>query len=230
MLRNKKSGVSVKIGLFIGILFAFVFTSGNLFAHTINYSFSNFTPSEVGLVYLKMGFTHILPFGFDHVLFILGLYFFNSKLKSVIWQATAFTVAHCITLILTVYGYIHPISSVVEPIIALSILLLAVENIFAKEYKWYRILIVFGFGLFHGCGFASALAETGLPVNNITLALLTFNLGVELGQVAVILLLWGLVGKWHSDKVWYKSRIVVPVSLCIGAVALYWTIERAFLN
>ena len=144
-------------------------------AHTVNYEMANVAPTEVGWYYLVMGFNHILPSGFDHVLFILGLFFFNSKLKSVIWQATAFTVAHSITLILAVYGYIHPISSVVEPVIALSIVLLAFENIFATEYKWYRILIVFAFGLFHGCGFASSLAETGLPENNYLLALISFN-------------------------------------------------------
>ena len=147
---------------------------------------------------------------------------------TVIWQATAFTVAHCITLMLAIYDYIHPISSIVEPIIALSILLLALENIFATEHKWYRVLIVFGFGLVHGCGFASALGEVGLPENNFMLALLTFNLGVELGQVAVIFLAWLLIGKWFSDKLWYKKRIVIPVSLGIGSFALYWTIERAF--
>ncbi len=212
------------------LLMGLLFSSGSLFAHTVNYSLSNLSHTEVGFVYLKMGFAHILPFGFDHVLFILGLFFFNSKLKSVIWQATAFTIAHCITLILAMYGYIHPISSVVEPIIALSILLLAIENIFATEYKWYRVLIVFGFGLFHGCGFASALAEAGLPENNFMLALLTFNLGVEVGQITVILLAWLLIGKWFNDKSWYKKRIVIPISLCIGSIALYWTIERAFFS
>lgn len=215
-----------KIVLVIGLLFS----TESIFAHTVNYTLGHLSNTEVGLVYLKMGFAHILPFGFDHLLFILGLFFFNSKLKSVIWQATAFTVAHCITLILAIYGYIHPISSVVEPIIALSILLLAIENIFATEHKWYRVLIVFGFGLFHGCGFASALGEAGLPENNFMLALLTFNLGVELGQIAVILSAWLLIGKWFIDKTWYKNRIVVPISLCIGSIALYWTIERAFFS
>lgn len=228
MHKNNIHWLSSRRLLFPVLLIILLFSTGNLFAHTVNYALNNLSHTEVGWVYLKMGFTHILPFGFDHVLFILGLFFFNSKLKSVIWQATAFTVAHCITLILAMYGYIHPISSVVEPIIAFSILLLAVENIFATEYKWYRILIVFGFGLFHGCGFASALADAGLPENNYLLSLLTFNLGVELGQITVILAAWLLIGKWYSNKIWYKKRIVIPISLCIGSIALYWTIERAF--
>ena len=216
-----------KVTIFI-VLVVLLISPINLWAHTINYAFNDLSNAEVGWVYLGMGFTHILPYGFDHVLFILGLFFFNSELKTVIWQATAFTVAHCITLMLAIYDYIHPISSIVEPIIALSILLLALENIFATEHKWYRVLIVFGFGLVHGCGFASALGEVGLPENNFMLALLTFNLGVELGQVAVIFLAWLLIGKWFSDKLWYKKRIVIPVSLGIGSFALYWTIERAF--
>ncbi len=200
----------------------------NCFAHTINYDFSTMSDSEVGLVYLKMGFTHILPLGLDHVLFILGLFFLNPKLKTVIWQATAFTVAHCITLGLAIYGVIHPLNSVIEPIIALSILFLAIENIFYSELKWWRVLIVFGFGLIHGCGFASALTEVGLPENNYMLALGTFNIGVELGQITVILAAWLLVGKWFAEKKWYRSRIVIPVSVCIGCLALYWTIERTF--
>jgi hypothetical protein len=199
-------------------------------AHTVNYDFSSMTNSEVGLLYLKMGFAHILPMGLDHVLFILGLFFLNPRLKTVIWQATAFTVAHCITLGLAVYGVIHPISSIIEPIIALSILFLAIENILYNELKWWRILVVFGFGLIHGCGFASALTEVGLPEKNYLLALGTFNIGVELGQVAVILFAWLLVGKWFSEKIWYRKRIVIPISVCIGCVALFWTIERTFFN
>jgi hypothetical protein len=199
-------------------------------AHTVNYNFNELSNSQVGLVYLKMGFAHILPLGFDHVLFILGLFFLNPKLKTVIWEATAFTIAHCITLGLAIYGVIHPLSYIIEPIIALSILFLAIENIFYKELQWWRILIVFGFGLIHGCGFASALTEVGLPEKNYLLALVTFNAGVELGQITVILTAWFLVGKWFADKNWYKKRIVIPVSVCIGSIALFWTIERTFFS
>jgi hypothetical protein len=215
---------------FLSVIALLFLPVASCLAHTINYDFNAMSNSEVGLVYLKMGFTHILPLGFDHVLFILGLFFLNPKLKTVIWQATAFTVAHCITLGLAIYGVIHPLSSIIEPIIALSILFLAIENIFYNELKWWRIIIVFGFGLIHGCGFASALTEVGLPEKNYLLALGTFNVGVELGQVTVILSAWLLVGKWFSEKKWYRKRIVIPVSVCIGCVALFWTIERTFFS
>jgi hypothetical protein len=200
------------------------------FGHTVNYDFASMTNSEVGLVYLKMGFAHILPRGLDHVLFILGLFFLNTRLTVIIWQATAFTIAHCITLGLAIYGVIHPINSIIEPIIALSILFIAIENILYQELKWWRVLVVFVFGLIHGCGFASALTEVGLPEKNYVLALSTFNIGVEFGQVAVILFAWLVVGKWFAGKTWYRKRIVIPMSVCIGCVALFWTIERTFFN
>jgi len=211
-------------------LLVLLFTSDSIFAHTVNYDLSSLSNAAVGWIYLKMGFTHILPFGADHILFVLGLFFLNPKLKSVFWQATAFTVAHSITLGLAIYGFIHPVSSIIEPIIALSILFIAVENIFVGELKWWRIFIVFSFGLIHGCGFASALTEAGLPEKSYLLALLTFNLGVEIGQLIVILSAWLLVGKWFSNRAWYRSRIIIPASCIIGCVAIYWTIERTFFS
>jgi hypothetical protein len=225
MQRGKK--IFFKITLFFAGLF--LLPTCTLFAHTLNYDLSTFSKSETGLLYLKLGYTHILPLGFDHVLFVLGLFFLNPKLKVVIWQATAFTVAHSITLALAMFGFIHPISSIVEPIIALSIFFIAVENILIHELKWWRILIVFLFGLIHGCGFASALSDLGLPEKNYFLAILTFNAGVELGQITVILIAYYLVGKWFAEKEWYRQRVVIPVSLVIGCIALFWTIERAFL-
>ncbi len=223
---KKKKCISTLFSVLF-VLFLF-FPLSDLSAHVVNYELTSLSKAETGWIYLQMGYTHILPLGFDHVLFILGLFFLNPGLQSVIWQATAFTVAHSITLGLAVFGFIHPVGTIIEPIIALSILYIAIENILIKELKWWRILIVFAFGLIHGCGFASALTEAGLPEKNYLLALLTFNLGVELGQIAVILAAWLLIGKWFSDKIWYQSRIVFPLSGVIGCVALYWTIERAF--
>jgi hypothetical protein len=144
----------------------------------------------------------------------------------VLWQATAFTVAHSITLGLAMNGYIEPIPSIIEPIIALSIFYVALENILVQDIKPSRIAIVFLFGLVHGMGFASALTELGLPQSDFMTALLSFNIGVELGQVSVILLAWLLLGVWFSGKTWYQSRVVTPASLMIAALALYWTIER----
>ena len=228
MLRNRFNYFSIIKTFSFVLLIGLLFSSENIFAHTVNYTLGNLSHTEVGLVYLKMGFTHILPFGFDHVLFIMGLFFFNSKLKSVIWQATAFTVAHSITLGLAMYGIIKPVSSIVEPVIALSIVFVAVENILSTRLNWWRIVIVFCFGLIHGCGFASALSELGLPPDDYLLSLISFNIGVELGQISVILLAFILVGKWFGEKIWYRQRIVMPVSFMIGAIAMYWTIERIF--
>lgn len=212
------------------LLMALLFPFNKLLAHTINYDLSLLSKTEVGWIYVQMGYNHIIPLGFDHVLFVLGLFFLNPKIKSVIWQATAFTVAHSITLGLAIFGYIHPLSSIIEPIIALSILFIALENILITELKWWRVLIVFLFGLVHGCGFASALTQVGLPEKNYILALVTFNIGVELGQLTVIFLAFMLIGKWFSKKIWYRNRIIIPASIVIACIAFYWTIERAFLS
>ncbi len=225
--RNWKS----EIGKTIFLIFLFsIIIFPSAFAHVIPYELSKLSKADVGWIYLKLGYTHILPNGFDHILFVLGIFFLNPKLKPVIWQATAFTVAHSITLGLAMYGIIKPVSSIIEPIIALSIVFVAVENILTTQLKWWRVLIVFCFGLIHGCGFASALSEIGLPANDYLVSLISFNVGVELGQISVILLAFLLVGKWFGEKIWYRKRIVLPVSFMIGTIALYWTIERIFFS
>jgi hypothetical protein len=200
------------------------------FAHPADDALSKLPRTEIFSLYLKLGFTHIIPLGLDHILFVVCLFMLNPKLKSVIWQATAFTVAHSITLGLAMYGYITPPSSIVEPLIALSIFYVAVENILTEKLKPTRVLVVFLFGLLHGMGFAGVLTELGLPSKEYATALISFNVGVELGQIAVIIGCWALVGVWFSKKPWYKKRIVIPVSAVIAAIALYWTIERTFFN
>lgn len=183
---------------------------------------------DVILQYFKLGFTHVIPLGFDHILFIITLFFLSSDLRSVAIQCSIFTLAHSISLGLSAAGFVMPNSAIIEPLIALSILFTAVENIIHNEVNPYRLLIVFVFGLIHGMGFASALKDIGIPQSNFISTLLSFNLGVEAGQVLIILLAFFLVGKWFRDKVWYKSRIVYPVSGIIVCIALYWTIERIF--
>jgi len=195
-------------------------------AHVIDADLSKLSRTEIFWTYLQLGFTHILPLGFDHILFIVSLYILEPRLKPVLWQATAFTVAHSITLGLAMYGLIRPPSSVVEPIIALSILFVALENIVITRLSPWRLAIVFGFGLVHGLGFASALTGLGLPRQAYFGSLISFNVGVELGQVSIILLCWGLVGRWAYGRPWYRARVVVPVSVAIGLVAAYWTVER----
>ncbi len=210
------------------LFLAFVPTA--LFAHTINYALEKAPTGNVIWYYLKLGYRHIIPEGFDHILFVCGLCLLSNKIKVIFWQATAFTVAHSITLALSMKSIIVAPSAVVEPIIALSILFVAVENLLIKELKPWRILLVFMFGLIHGLGFASALNEIGLPRNKFGVSILSFNVGVELGQITVILLMFALIISRFGKKSWYRSRIVYPLSITIGLIALYWTVERVFFT
>ena len=183
------------------------------------------TRLQVSRQYLGLGFTHILPKGLDHILFVIGLFLLSAKLKPLLWQITAFTVAHTLTLGLTIYGVFSLAPSIVEPLIALSIAYVAVENLVTSELKPWRVGLVFAFGLLHGMGFAGVLADLGLPRTEFLTALLTFNVGVELGQLTVIGMAFvGVVGV--LERHWYRQRIVVPLSLGIATVGLYWTVER----
>jgi hypothetical protein len=199
----------------------------SLFAHDVE-GLSKLSKTEVAGIYLQLGFMHILPLGLDHILFVLSLFLLNPKLKPVLWQATAFTVAHTITLGLAMYKVIKPPANIVEPVIALSIMYVALENIFSSKLKASRIGVVFLFGLIHGMGFASVLTELGLPKNAYFSSLLMFNLGVELGQVTVILAAYFLIGKIFGNKSYYRKRIVIPLSILIAAIAAYWLVERIF--
>lgn len=199
-------------------------------AHVIDKDLSQLSRTEIFWTYLQLGYTHILPLGLDHILFVLSIFFLEPRLKPVLTQATAFTLAHSITLGLAMYGFIRPPTEIVEPVIALSILFVAIENIFSDKLSPWRVLIVFGFGLIHGMGFASALTSLGLPKKSFFESLIAFNVGVEFGQVSVILLAWLLVGHWFADKPWYKRRVVIPASVAIGLIAAYWTVERVFFT
>ncbi len=184
------------------------------------------TRREVAWTYLALGYTHILPKGNDHILFVLGIFLLSVRLKPVLLQVTAFTVAHTITLALTIYGVVSLRSSVVEPLIAISIVYVAVENILRPELNPWRVALVFGFGLLHGMGFAGVLSQLGLPRSEFLTALLCFNAGVELGQLSVILIAFLVFGLPFRQEPWYRTRIVIPTSAVIAAVGLYWVIHR----
>ena len=177
--------------------------------------------------YVNIGFAHILPKGLDHILFVLGLFLLSAKLRPLLWQVSAFTVAHTITLGLSIYGILALPSSIVEPLIALSIAYVGIENVLSDELKPWRIALVFIFGLLHGMGFAGVLSEIGLPPGEYLTALLSFNLGVEFGQLAIISMAFVLVG-WFRSKRWYRQIVVIPASTAISVMGLYWTWERAF--
>ena len=202
--------------------------SNQLFAHTINYQLEKAPVNDVISFYLKLGYQHILPEGFDHILFVVGLCLLSTKIKTIIWQATAFTVAHSITLALCMKNLVVAPSAIVEPIIALSILFVAIENILISELKPWRIILVFAFGLIHGMGFASSLNEIGLPRNAFLTSILSFNVGVELGQITIILFVFGALIYWFGEKPWYRQRVVYPISILIAVIAAYWTVQRIF--
>jgi len=182
--------------------------------------------TEVVLSYIFIGFEHIVPKGTDHILFIVGIFLLSTRMKPLLWQVTMFTVAHTLTLALSMKGIISLPANIVEPLIALSIAYIGIENIFAHSLHKSRLVLVFLFGLLHGMGFAGVLAEFGMPPNAFATALISFNVGVELGQIAVIMVAYLAVGIWFRAKPWYHQRITVPASLMISVIGLYWTWDR----
>jgi len=186
-------------------------------------------PGRVELAgqYLALGFTHILPKGLDHILFVLGLFLLSARVRPLLIQVTAFTVAHSITLALGIYGVVSLSPAIVEPLIAASIVYVAVENLVTTRLHAWRPVVVFGFGLLHGMGFAGVLHEVGLPRSEFVTGLVAFNVGVELGQLVVIALACALAVFWRRDRAGYRARVVIPASALIAAVGLYWTVERA---
>lgn len=191
---------------------------------------------DTAKLYLKLGFQHILPLGIDHILFVLALFLASTKIKPLLIQVTAFTVAHTLTLGLAMLGWVTLPSAIVEPLIALSIAFVAIENYFFKEMTAWRPFVVFGFGLFHGLGFASVLTELGLPDNQFINALLSFNVGVELGQLSVIVmallpaLMLRKILQMKKAEHLYRSIVVIPFSIAIAAIGLFWAFQRVFLE
>ena len=192
-------------------------------------SFTRPTRWEIAQQYLSLGYTHILPKGVDHILFVLGIFLLSPRIKTMLLQVTAFTVAHSITLGLSMYGIVSLPPRIVEPLIALSIAYVAIENILTRELKPWRLALVFMFGLLHGLGFAGVLRDLGLPRDEFLTALLTFNLGVEGGQLTVIAAAM-IVTAPLMKKGWYRQRVVIPASVLIATVGLYWTVARLIVG
>ena len=210
------------------LLLLFIVICVSADAHVINYELDRISKGEVFWKYMLIGYEHIIPLGFDHILFILCVFFLNTNIKQIILQASMFTLAHSITLGLAMYGLINPPANIIEPLIAISIVFHAIENIYSTKVKPWRMVMVFLFGLVHGMGFAGALSGLGMPQYAFATALISFNVGVELGQITIILAMYFLVAKMFSHKVWYRKNIVIPSSIIIALVASYWTIERIF--
>ena len=180
---------------------------------------------ETFVRYIPIGFDHIVPKGLDHILFVLGLFFLSARMRPLITQVSLFTLAHTITLALAALGYVTISGSIVEPLIAASIVYVAVENIFMKNLSPWRPVIIFGFGLLHGLGFASVLAEFGLPQGAFVPALIGFNIGVEVGQLAVIAVMFLCV--WQALRVDRGANEaargkILYVALAVLAGVLLW--------
>ncbi len=183
------------------------------------------TALQTGRQYLGLGFVHIVPLGLDHILFVLGLFLLGTRTRPLVWQVSAFTVAHAATLSLAVFEIVSLPARVVEPLIALSVVYVAVENVLTDRLTPWRPAVVFGFGLLHGLGFAGALGQLGLPEQERLLGLVSFNVGIELGQLLVIAVALASVG-WCRRRPWYRARIAVPASVAIAGVGLFWAVER----
>lgn len=182
-------------------------------------------PGLLGLLW--MGVEHIL-IGFDHLAFLLGLLLVGGKLRSLLWVVTAFTLAHSITLGLATLGIVTLSPRIVEPLIALSIVYVGVENFFVKDANT-RWRITFPFGLVHGFGFAGALAEIKLPPAEIAPALLLFNAGVELGQLAVIAVALPILFQLHKRK-WFEDKGKEALNIGLIAAGLFWFVTRVLAS
>jgi hydrogenase/urease accessory protein HupE len=186
---------------------------------------------QIVQTYSWLGITHIL-LGFDHLLFVFALLLIVKNMRRLLWTVTAFTLAHSLTMAGATLGIVHIPQAPVEAIIALSILFLAMEIIHEKQGKvgltsLYPWLIAFIFGLLHGFGFAGALAEIGLPQQAITLALIFFNIGVELGQlmfVATVVLIAVILQRLSYLTLLNKLQTIVVYMM--GGISAFWLIER----
>jgi hydrogenase/urease accessory protein HupE len=170
----------------------------------------------------------VVPLGLDHMLFILGLFLMVPQWKPLLKQSLMFTLAHSVTLVLSILGFISLPSKLVEILIAFSIAFIGVENLVSKKVGNLRLGLVLAFGLIHGMGFASVLAEKleSIPRERLTVPLVSFNVGVELAQITVLcvafLVLWPL-RKW-------ENKVQVLGSILVTCAGLGWMIERIFLG
>jgi HupE / UreJ protein len=185
------------------------------------------TAAAVVPEYFLLGFTHVLPGGADHILFILALFFLTRDFATLLFQMTLFTLAHSLTLGLSLFGLVDAPSAAVETGIALSIVWVGVENLYQKNLSRWRPWAVFGFGLLHGLGFAHSFGENRMPPGDFLPALFSFNAGIECGQLAVIGLAYAVVAFWWRHAR-YQAWVARPASLAIAAVGLFWAADRGF--
>lgn len=174
--------------------------------------------------FFAFGLEHILT-GYDHLLFLFALILMPISLKQVLLSITAFTLAHSITLGISVLGFLVPNSGIIEPLIALSIAYVGIENFIIKNYN-KRWILTFLFGLIHGFGFAGALHDISLSTDQLPWVLLNFNLGVETGQVLVILMAFPILA-WLKKNLWFNSSGIAVLNISLIVIGSYWFIDRS---
>lgn len=177
------------------------------------------------LRYTAIGFRHIVPEGPDHVLFVLGLFFLSRDALSLLWQVTAFTVAHSLTFGLMLCGFVELPAHAVDFAVALSIAFIAVENLISHKLTRWRPWMVFGFGLIHGLAFAHTFRGHTVPVDEFVPALFAFNMGIEFGQLVVVLLAFAAFGAFWQ-RPWYRKAVTIPASSLIAVASLFWMMTR----
>ena len=186
---------------------------------------------EVVIKYIHSGIIHIVPAGLDHILFVIGLLAYGLSGRHLVFQVSLFTAAHTLTLGMASVGLIVVSGDIVEPLIALSIAWIGIENIRRKSDRFHpsRAVVVFAFGLLHGLGFASVLSDFGLPAGAFVLGLLSFNVGVEIGQLIIVVPICLILKAMKPGKEIFRRRFQWPVSAIITGIGLFWVAERTGL-
>jgi hypothetical protein len=222
---ERYSAAIVKIFWLDGQSRVFTLTSGQPEVHLYGSAEDKRGMGEIASAYGILGIEHILG-GFDHLMFVLSLLFLVGFNKKLVFTISAFTLAHSLTLALSALGWLTLRSPPVEATIALSIMLVAGEALNKEQTlsRQWPALVAFLFGLVHGLGFAGALASIGLPQNHLFVALLTFNLGVEVGQLFVVVIAFGLYRAFAAKPQFLAAR--KPALYAIGSIAAYWSIGR----
>lgn len=219
------SAVLVKVFWLDGQMRVYTLTAGQPSVQVFGSADDERGMGEIATAYSLLGVEHILA-GFDHLLFVLGLLFLVGFNRRLVWTITAFTLAHSVTLALSALGWLVLSPPPVEATIALSLMLVAGEALNKEQTlsRRWPALVAFLFGLIHGLGFAGALKQIGLPDNHLAVALVTFNVGVEAGQLLVVLLAWLLAMALARWPVMARAR--TPVLYGMGGIAAYWSIGR----